>query len=122
MTEPTQEAYDDWTALDGRCNSSPRFLELCAEIERLIRGDAHMLIAGRADKTARLILAQLAHKHGVGPLDAAIAAGRAQAAEDIRAGMLSGVRMPDDLAPAIGRPSTTAFAGWAARIAETGQQ
>lgn len=59
----------DWTRDEnGRSNSSPRFIELCREVERLIRGDAHQLIQGRADRTARLVMAQLAHKHNVGPL------------------------------------------------------
>lgn len=58
----------NWTQDEsGVNNSSEKFVELCAEIERLIRGDAHMLINGNAGATARLILAQLAHKHGFGP-------------------------------------------------------
>ena len=60
---------DDWTVdpETGRSNSSQRFNELCVEVERLIRGDAHALIGGRADKTAGLIMAQLAHVHGLAP-------------------------------------------------------
>lgn len=59
---------NDWTAdSDGRTNSSEIYLHLVEEIERLIRGDAHMLISGRADATARLIMAQLAHIHGLVP-------------------------------------------------------
>lgn len=58
----------DWTtAPDGRVNSSPEFLRLVAEVERLIKGSAHSLLNGRADQTARLILAQLAHVHGLRP-------------------------------------------------------
>lgn len=58
---------DDWTIGNGRVNSSPAFIALCDEVERLIRGDAHKLIAGRANDTACLIMAQLAHKHGLRP-------------------------------------------------------
>lgn len=57
----------DWTAKDGRSNSSDLFKQLCAEVERLIRSDAFALIGGRADTTARLIMAQLAHLHGLAP-------------------------------------------------------
>lgn len=46
----------DWTsAADGRSNSSPLFLHLCDEVEELIRSEA------------RLIMAQLAHIHGLAP-------------------------------------------------------
>ena len=59
----------DWTCSDdGRSNSSPKYLELVGEVERLIRGDAFKLIAGRADMTARLIVSQLAHVHGLAPV------------------------------------------------------
>jgi hypothetical protein len=37
------------------------------EVARLIRWSAHRLIAGDAEAVARLILAQLAHKHGLAP-------------------------------------------------------
>lgn len=56
----------DWTTdSEGRSNSSEQFKTLVKEVERLIRGDAHMLISGRADLTAGLIMAQLAHRHGL---------------------------------------------------------
>lgn len=59
----------DWTQdRNGRSNSSPEFRRLSAEVERIIRGDAFHIINGRADMTARLIMAQLAHKQNVGPL------------------------------------------------------
>lgn len=62
------EQLPDWTCgEDGRADTSPRFVALCREVERLIRGCAHDLIAGRADRTAGLIMAQLAHKHGLVP-------------------------------------------------------
>lgn len=51
----------------GSSNSSPKFLEICDEVERLIRSSAHTLISGNADHVARLIVAQLAHVHGMTP-------------------------------------------------------
>lgn len=58
----------DWTADEtGRSNSSEIYLHLVKEVEHLIRSDAHMLISGRADATAGLIVAQLAHVHGLVP-------------------------------------------------------
>ena len=59
---------EDWTrSEDGRANSSAVFRSLVDEVERVIRGDAHKLIEGRAGDTARLIMARLAHVHGFGP-------------------------------------------------------
>jgi hypothetical protein len=60
----------DWTAdpETGRSNSSPLYRDLCAEVERLIRGDSHKLIAGRAGDTVGLIMAQLAHVHHLAPV------------------------------------------------------
>jgi hypothetical protein len=62
----------DWTRdeMTGRSNSSPLFCFLVEEVERLIKDDAHALIRGRADKTARLIMAHLAHEHGLAPVAA----------------------------------------------------
>lgn len=58
----------DWTCDNtGRSNSSQKFQRLCDDVERMIRGDAHSLIAGNAQSTARLIMAQLAHVHGLAP-------------------------------------------------------
>ncbi|HSX01557.1 MAG TPA: hypothetical protein VLF67_04930 [Candidatus Saccharimonas sp.] len=61
----------DWTVdpESGRSNSSERFRDLEQAVTALIVGDAHKLIAGRARDTAGLILAQLAHKHGLVPAD-----------------------------------------------------
>ncbi len=60
---------NDWTALpNGPSNSSDLFEHLVDEINRLIRGDAHMLLSGHSRSTARLILAQLAHAHHLAPL------------------------------------------------------
>lgn len=59
----------DWTIdpHSGKLNSSRAFVTLCDEVESLIRADAHALIAGNAGSTARLIVAQLAHVHGLAP-------------------------------------------------------
>jgi dihydroneopterin aldolase len=51
----------------GRSNSSAEYRRLCDEVERLIRSEAHSLISGRADVVAGLIMAQLAHRHGLAP-------------------------------------------------------
>ena len=59
----------DWTVdpKTGRSNSSKKYLEICRSIEGVIRKSAYDLIAGRADATARLIVAQIAHVHGLAP-------------------------------------------------------
>ena len=62
------DAHQDWTrGPDGRSNNSQLFLDLCDDIERVIRNEAHALINGRADQTARLIVARMAHKHALVP-------------------------------------------------------
>ena len=63
------EEVADWTVdpITGRSNSSERYLSLVEVVERLIRSDAHQLIAGNARSTAGLIVAQLAHKHCLAP-------------------------------------------------------
>lgn len=63
----TPVATEDWTAKDGRSNSSDEFEAIAKHVESLIRADAHKLINGRADDTARLIVAQLAHNLGMRP-------------------------------------------------------
>lgn len=67
--QATAMARLDWTIdpKTGQSNSSDAFIALCNEVERLIRGDAHALISGNAGSTARLIVAQLAHVHGLAP-------------------------------------------------------
>lgn len=57
----------DWTSEGTGCNNSVKYLEMVSIVESLIRGDAHMLLSGRADQTARLIVSTLAHKHGFVP-------------------------------------------------------
>lgn len=67
MIETASE--NDWT-MDpetGRTNSSREFLSLCDTVERIIRSDAYMLINNGPAATARLIVAQLAHVHGLRP-------------------------------------------------------
>lgn len=59
----------DWTMdAAGFTNASPVYRELVAEVERLIRGDAATIMSGRSDITARLIVSQLAHVHGLAPV------------------------------------------------------
>lgn len=60
----------DWTVdpKTGRSNSSEKFSELVAEVQRLIRSEAFQLISGNHEPTARLIMAQLAHVHKLSPL------------------------------------------------------
>lgn len=67
---PAQEylSPSDWTAgPDGVANTSQKYLDLVMEVERLIRSDAHQLLSGREDRTARLIVSNLAHKYGLAP-------------------------------------------------------
>lgn len=60
----------DWTVdvKTGRSNSSKKFMELCGEVERLILSSGHALLNGQTSQTARLIMAQLAHLHGLKPV------------------------------------------------------
>jgi hypothetical protein len=57
----------DWTTADGITNSSAEFLKLKGEVHRLICNSAFDLINGRVEAVAGLILARLAHAHGLGP-------------------------------------------------------
>ena len=59
--------FQDWTVKDGRVNNSDQFEDLVKHVDELIRGQAHDLIAGRSEAVARLIMAQLAHVHGLTP-------------------------------------------------------
>lgn len=60
----------DWTVdhETGRSNSSPTFLAVCRDVEMMIRQDAHNLLWGHANVTARLIVARLAHHFGLVPM------------------------------------------------------
>lgn len=57
----------DWTMKGGRSNSSDLFVELSDEVGRIIRDSAHALLAGNAQNVGRLIMAHLAHRHGLAP-------------------------------------------------------
>lgn len=59
----------DWTVdpATRRSNSSPRFRELVDAVAALIRNSAHDIVRGRLESVAGLIVAQLAHKHGLAP-------------------------------------------------------
>lgn len=68
MTNTPAPTTPDWTAdASGRSNSSPLFEAMIEEVARLIRQEAHFLLQGDTESVARLIMAQLAHKHGLGP-------------------------------------------------------
>jgi hypothetical protein len=68
--KPAAASASDWT-MDletGRSNSSRQYTDLVAEVERLIReGGGSCLSPGWARSTAGLIMAQLAHVHGLAP-------------------------------------------------------
>lgn len=59
----------DWTERDGRSNSSELFHHLTREVASLIRDSAHDLINGNVDSVARMIVAQMAHVHKLGPME-----------------------------------------------------
>jgi hypothetical protein len=113
-TTPTPEAYPHWTADPdtGVANSSVEFL-----FEWLIRNDAYALLSGAAGKTARLIVAQLAHKYRLGPWDLAVTEGRRMAAADIRSTIIAGSHPPQWAVPGA-RPRASDLQEWAATIAE----
>jgi hypothetical protein len=57
----------DWTASRGKSNSSTAFLNIVEAVAVLILNEAHPIVAGRRHDAARLIVAQLAHVHGLAP-------------------------------------------------------
>jgi hypothetical protein len=68
--EPATTAATDWTVdlETGRSNSSQQYTDLVAEVERLIReGGGRCLSPAWARSTAALIMARLAHVHGLAP-------------------------------------------------------
>ena len=79
-----EEQFNCTVSSKGASNSSTAFVELCDAVERLIRDDAHMLIAGGVHETARLIMAHLAHKHGLELGAAAEARGYRKAIDELR--------------------------------------
>lgn len=58
-----------WDMKGSASNSSVLFEAMRKRLGQIIRNDAHMLLAGGADNTAGLILAQLTHKYGFAPVD-----------------------------------------------------
>lgn len=59
----------DWTvdpSTDGSI-SSPEFLRLCEAVEKIIKGSAFDLSQGNTTIVAVLIMAKLAHEHGLAP-------------------------------------------------------
>ena len=57
----------DWTAKDGVCNSSDKFHELAEDVDTLIKTSATWLIEGNSRRVAVMIVAYLAHMHGMQP-------------------------------------------------------
>lgn len=59
----------DWTIdpVTGRSNSSGRYEALVNDVEQLILDSGSSLIRGYTNGVARLIVSQLAHKHGMKP-------------------------------------------------------
>jgi len=66
---PEEWQGTDWTrhGATGRSNEAPIYLGLRAEVARILRQSAHDLINGGVDTVAGVIVARLAHVHGVGP-------------------------------------------------------
>lgn len=68
VSSPLVAGGGDWTAKDGTSNTSTRFLDLVDAVAHLIRDSAFTLISGDTQGVARLIMAQLAHVHGLMPV------------------------------------------------------
>jgi|HubBroStandDraft_1064217.scaffolds.fasta_scaffold76931_3 hypothetical protein len=69
----TRAQTRDWTVGDnGRANSSVAFSRIKARIAEIIVNSAHDLLRGNAETVAGLILAQLAHVHGLAPRGAVV--------------------------------------------------
>jgi hypothetical protein len=67
--EVLADIAQDWT-IDpetGRSNSSEAYRQLVREVARLIQGDKHLLVELHAERTAGLIVSQLAHRQGLAP-------------------------------------------------------
>lgn len=66
----------DWTADErGVSNSSTAYREVADAVADLIWSSAHDLIRGNTRAVARLIVAKLAHEHGLAPRETTIAGG-----------------------------------------------
>ena len=58
----------DWTCdKSGASNSSEVFERMAGAVEQIIRESGPALINGHVGAVARLIIAQLAHVHGMAP-------------------------------------------------------
>lgn len=58
----------DWTINRGRTNSSVRFLDLVDDVSSVLRGNGgQCLDAGWCYRMATLIVARMAHLHGLAP-------------------------------------------------------
>lgn len=66
-TEPATAPPSDWTAADGISSTSDMFNELVQAVAELLEDQAHALIQGKTERVAGLIVAQLAHRHGLSP-------------------------------------------------------
>jgi hypothetical protein len=62
----------DWTAKDGRANTSDLFNQVVEAVTQLILESGRTLIAGGAQGVAGTIVAQLAHVHGLVPQNPAL--------------------------------------------------
>ena len=65
VAEKIKEVKKDWTVKDGLANSSEVYLSLVNEVDRIIRESGDELICGLHKHVARMIVSQLAHKHGL---------------------------------------------------------
>ncbi|MDP3004166.1 MAG: hypothetical protein Q8N43_01520 [Candidatus Azambacteria bacterium] len=93
MDKPPIEV--DWTVdlETHRSNSSPEFRQLVSEVARLIKNEAHSLLNGQVESAAGLIMAQLAHKHGLAPRKVAV-----QSVESNPEGVLRGIFVWNEVA------------------------
>ena len=58
----------EWTqGEDGSANSSAKFTWLAHQIADMIQASAYDLLKGHTLRVARVILAKLAHEHGLAP-------------------------------------------------------
>ena len=68
MSAKRRKCAADWTQdANGVSNNSRPFLAAVDAVAYLIRNQGHALINGYHTSVARLIVAQLAHKHGLTP-------------------------------------------------------
>ena len=65
VAEKIKEVKKDWTVKDGLTNSSEVYRSLVNEVDRIIRESGDELICGLHKHVARMIVSQLAHKHGL---------------------------------------------------------